>query len=65
MSIVNSRMLTPGRASGVSSGVSSRSIAASHLQAMTDVANPVNLSAASRAQRSFRAVTTTRAAAHA
>ena len=40
---------TPGRASGVSSGVSSRSIAASHLQAMTEVANPVSLSAAARA----------------
>ena len=33
-----------------------RSIAASHLHAMTDVANPVSLSAASRAHLSFVAV---------
>ena len=53
---------TPGRASGVSSGVSSRSIAASHLQAMTEVANPVSLSAAARAHFIVRAVITMRAA---
>src|SRR5215471_5389324 len=37
-------------------------MAASHLHAMTEVAKPVSLSAASRAQRAFTAVTTMRAA---
>src|SRR5688572_28206497 len=62
MSMVKNRTETPGRASGVSAGVSSRSIPASHLQAMTDVAKPVSLSAASRAHLSERAVITSRAA---
>src|SRR5579862_2723741 len=61
-SIVKSKALTPGRASGVSSGPSSRSMAASTLQAMTEVAKPVSLTAASRAHAELTAVTTTRAA---
>src|SRR3954453_5279773 len=59
--MVRSRTLTPGRPSGVSSGASSHSIPASHLQPMTEVAKPVILSAASRTQRGLRAVITTRA----
>ena len=47
--MVMSSTLMPGRPSGVSPGGSSRSIAASHLQPITDVAKPVSLSAASRA----------------
>ena len=49
-----SRMLTPGRPSGVSFAVSSRSMPASHLQPMTEVAKPVSLSAAARTQRWLR-----------
>ena len=60
--MVNMSADTPGRASGVSSGVSSRSMAASHLQAMTEVAKPVSFSAAARAHFMVRAVITTRAA---
>ena len=48
-SIVNSRTLIPGRPSGVSADVNSRSTAASHLHAITEVANPVSLFADSRA----------------
>ena len=51
----------PGRPSGVSSAGRSRSIPASTLQPMTEVANPVSFSAASRAHRAFRAVMMTRA----
>jgi hypothetical protein len=47
---------------GVSSGVSSRSIAASHLQAITDVAKPVSFVAAARAHLIVRPVITSRAA---
>ena len=59
--MVMTRMLTPGRPSGVSLSGSSRSIPASTLQPMTEVAKPVSLSAASRAQRGLRAVIRTRA----
>jgi hypothetical protein len=62
LSIVKKSTDTPGRASGVSAGASSRSIAASHLQAITDVAKPVSFSAASLAHRSVRAVMISRAA---
>ena len=44
--MVMSSMLTPGRPSGVSLAASSRSIPASTLHPITDVAKPVNLSAA-------------------
>jgi len=47
--MVKRSTLMPGRPSGVSDGASSRSTAASHLQAMTDVAKPVSLFADSRA----------------
>ena len=40
-SIANSKTATPGRRSGVSSGGNSRSIPASHLQPMIEVAKPV------------------------
>jgi hypothetical protein len=46
----------PGRPSGVSDSTSSRSMPASTLQPMTEVANPVILRAASRAHRGLRAV---------
>ena len=62
MSIVKNSTDTPGRASGVSPAPSSRSMPASHLQAITDVAKPVSLSAASRAHLCVRAVMTSRAA---
>src|SRR5437867_4374165 len=60
-SMVKRSTLTPGRPSGVSASASSHSIPASHLQPITDVANPVILSAAARAQRGDFAVITTRA----
>ncbi len=60
--MAKSRTATPGLASGVSSGVSRRSIAASHLQAMTEVANPVSFVAAASAHFSVRPVMITRAA---
>ena len=52
---------TPGRPSGVSPALSERSIAASHLQPITDVAKPVAERAASSAQPSVAAVITSRA----
>ena len=63
-SIANSSTAIPGRPSGVSAGASTRSIAASHLQPITEVAKPVIERAASRAQRRFAAVITSRAHAH-
>ena len=45
-SIANSSAEIPGRPSGVSAASSSRSIPASHLQPMTDVAKPVSERAA-------------------
>src|SRR6266705_3065873 len=59
--MVRNSTLIPGRPSGVSAGVSSRSIPASHLQPITDVANPVSLVAASRAHFAVRPVITRRA----
>jgi hypothetical protein len=53
---------TPGRPSGVSSGDSGRSMPASQPHAITEVAKPVMLSAAMRAQRSFAAVMRSRVA---
>src|SRR6266851_6890355 len=58
----NSRTLTPGRPSGVSSGRRSASIPASTLHPITDVAKPVMDCAAVRAQLDDWAVITTRAA---
>ena len=60
-SIANSSALTPGRPSGVSSGASSRSMLASHLQPITDVAKPVIERPASSAHAGVAAVITTRA----
>ncbi len=51
----------PGRPSGVSSATSSRSIPASHLQPITDVAKPVTERAHSSAQPGVAAVITMRA----
>src|SRR6266498_2047855 len=62
LSIVKSNTLTPGRPSNVSPSESSRSIPASHLQPITDVAKPVIVVPAWRAQRAFLPVMTTRAA---
>ena len=45
-SLANNRALAPGRPSGVSAGSSSRSMPASHLQPITDVAKPVSERAA-------------------
>src|SRR6476469_6089375 len=59
--IVIIRTLRPGRPSGVSASSNCRSMPASTLQPMTEVANPVSLRAASRAHRSLRAVTMIRA----
>src|SRR5215210_1703266 len=56
LAMTMNRILTPGRPSGVSPPSSSRSIPASHLHPITEVANPVSLSADARAQRSLRAV---------
>src|SRR5690348_1478093 len=61
LSIVKNSTLTPGRPSGVSRSVNTRSIPASHLHPITDVAKPVRLSAASRAQRGVPPVMTSRA----
>jgi hypothetical protein len=52
----------PGRPSGVSSGASSRSMPASQPQAMTEVAKPVALTAACRAQVGLCAVMSSRVA---
>ncbi len=51
----------PGRPSGVSAASSTRSIPASHLQPMTDVAKPVSERPACSAQPGVSAVTTIRA----
>ena len=59
--MANSSTAIPGRPSGVSSAPSRRSIAASHLQPITEVAKPVIDRAASCAQASVAAVITTRA----
>ncbi len=56
-----SRTLTPGRWSGVASGGRLASMPASHLQPMTDVANPVIDWAAAMAHSAVSAVITTRA----
>jgi hypothetical protein len=50
---------TPGRPSGVSLGTSARSMPASQPQPITEVAKPVIVSAACRAQRAESAVMTT------
>jgi hypothetical protein len=55
-------MSTPGRLSGVSSGGTDRSIAASAGAIMTLVANPVAMFAATKAQFAFSAVISTLAA---
>ena len=57
----NSSAETPGRPSGVSPASSSRSIPASHLQPITDVAKPVSVRAACPAQAGVSAVITIRA----
>ena len=49
--MANSSTRTPGRPSGVASGGSSASMPASQPQPITEVAKPVMLSAACRAQR--------------
>ena len=60
-SIANSSTAIPGRPSGVSPSATTRSIAASHLQPITEVAKPVIERAASSAHASVAAVITTRA----
>ena len=60
-SMANNSTAIPGRPSGVSSTASARSIAASHLQPMTEVAKPVAERAASCAQASLAAVMSSRA----
>ena len=60
-SIANSSTEIPGRPSGVCAAASGRSIAASHLHPITEVAKPVIERAASSAQASVAAVITTRA----
>ena len=59
--MAKSSTATPGRPSGVSPGSSARSIAASHLQPMTDVAKPVIERAASSAHSGVAAVMSMRA----
>src|SRR4051812_47951404 len=59
--MAKSSALTPGRPSGVPSGASSRSMPASHLQPITEVAKPVIERRASSAQAGVAAVITTRA----
>src|SRR2546430_7443016 len=56
--MVRNSTLPPGRPSGVSLSGSSRSMPASHLHPITDVANPVSLTAASLAHPSVRPVIT-------
>ena len=61
----NSKIATPGRPSGVSSGASSRSIPASQPHAITDVAKPVAVCAACSAHLLSSAVMTIARGPHA